>query len=51
MSELPDDVLSEFHTLCKVPRVPLGETGSEANCALSVFLTNCLRSSFCGSVY
>lgn len=44
MQEFPDDVLSKFHTLYKVLSMPLGETCSEANDTLSIFLTNCLWS-------
>lgn len=53
MREFPDDFLSKFHTLYKVLRMPLGETCSEANGTLSVFLTNCCGPPeyFCGSVY
>lgn len=54
VQEPPDDVLSTFHTLYKVPRVPLGETGSEANGVLSPFSLQTARGPpeyFYGSVY
>jgi hypothetical protein len=52
--ELPDGVLSKFQTLYKVPKEPLGKTGSEANDAVSIFsLQNAYGplEHFCGSVY